>query len=186
MSFRRVTTPPYEMIREESYEYRHDHGKPQSRRTDCTGGGRAGPMAPPRREPSSTVSTLPEMAIERCRQCDADGWGVCRARGSCVIEDDFAGLVERMREADAIVFATPVYFSDLSESLRAILDRLPTHWPARGREAEHCREADRMHLPWPAGVAEARRCAPAASRASPATWVYIWWIRCSCAGRIWK
>ena len=67
---------------------------------------------------------LPEMAIERCRQCEADGWGVCRARGNCVIEDDFAGLVERMREADAIVFATPVYFSDLSESLRAFLDRL--------------------------------------------------------------
>ena len=70
------------------------------------------------------VVFLPAMAIERCRQCDEAGWGLCRREGRCVIEDDFAGLVERLRAADAAVFATPVYFSDLSESLRAFLDRL--------------------------------------------------------------
>ena len=32
--------------------------------------------------------------------------------------------MEQIRESDAAVFATPVYFSDLSESLRAFLDRL--------------------------------------------------------------
>lgn len=67
---------------------------------------------------------LPERAIERCRQCEANGWGACRAEGRCVIEDDFAGLVEDVRGSDAVVFATPVYFSDLSESMRAFLDRL--------------------------------------------------------------
>lgn len=67
---------------------------------------------------------LPRMTIERCRQCDERGWGLCRKEGRCTIEDDFAGLVGRICEADAAVFATPVYFSDLSESLRAFLDRL--------------------------------------------------------------
>ena len=67
---------------------------------------------------------LPEMDIQRCRQCNDDGWGACRAEGRCVIDDDFAGLVEKIRSADAVVFANPVYFSDLSESLRAFLDRL--------------------------------------------------------------
>jgi multimeric flavodoxin WrbA len=67
---------------------------------------------------------LPQMKIERCRQCDENGWGICRSEGSCVIEDDFAGIVASIRSADAAVFATPVYFSDLSESLRAFLDRL--------------------------------------------------------------
>ena len=67
---------------------------------------------------------LPEMKIERCRQCEDNGWGVCRSEGRCIIEDDFAGLVQRIRAADAAVFATPVYFGDLSESLRAFLDRL--------------------------------------------------------------
>jgi len=67
---------------------------------------------------------LPQMTIERCRQCEDDGWGTCRSEGRCTIDDDFASLVTEIREADAVVFATPVYFSDLSESLRAFLDRL--------------------------------------------------------------
>jgi multimeric flavodoxin WrbA len=67
---------------------------------------------------------LPELKIERCRQCNPNGWGLCRSDGRCVIEDDFGGVTERIRAADLAVFATPVYFSDLSESLRAYLDRL--------------------------------------------------------------
>jgi multimeric flavodoxin WrbA len=67
---------------------------------------------------------LPAMRIERCRQCDSLGRGDCFAKGSCVIEDDFAGLVDKIREADLVLFATPVYWGDLCESLRAFLDRL--------------------------------------------------------------
>lgn len=67
---------------------------------------------------------LPTLKVERCRQCDDNGWGLCRKEGRCVIEDDASDVIEKMRRADAIVFATPVYYSDLSESLRAITDRL--------------------------------------------------------------
>ena len=67
---------------------------------------------------------LPQMSIERCRQCEDNGWGICISKGECIIKDDLAILVEKIRRADAVVFATPVYFGDLSESLRAFLDRL--------------------------------------------------------------
>ena len=67
---------------------------------------------------------LPELTIERCRQCDNDGWGICLREGRCVIEDDAASIVDKIRSADVLVFATPVYFSDLSESLRAFMERL--------------------------------------------------------------
>lgn len=67
---------------------------------------------------------LPELAIERCRQCDEHGWGECASKGQCVIKDDLDGIVNKIRAAQAVVFATPVYFGDLSESLRAFLDRL--------------------------------------------------------------
>jgi len=67
---------------------------------------------------------LPPLQIERCRQCDDNGWGICRTKGECVIEDDFARIADMLRDARAVVFATPVYFSDLSESMRAFLDRL--------------------------------------------------------------
>lgn len=78
---------------------------------------------------------LTELQIERCRQCEKTGWGICREEGRCVIEDDFAMVVDKIREADAFVFATPVYFSDLSESMRAFLDRLRrTTMHAEGRK----------------------------------------------------
>ena len=67
---------------------------------------------------------LPEMKIRRCRQCDDRGWGICRTEGRCIIEDDFAALVDKIKAADIVVFASPVYFGDLSESIRTLLDRL--------------------------------------------------------------
>ncbi|MHB1484003.1 MAG: flavodoxin family protein [Saccharofermentanales bacterium] len=67
---------------------------------------------------------LPSMDIRLCRQCDNNGWGICISDGRCVIEDDFEMLVKIIRDADSVVFATPVYFSDLSESMKAFLDRL--------------------------------------------------------------
>ena len=67
---------------------------------------------------------LTHLNIERCRQCEQNGWGLCRSEGRCVIEDDFAGVVEKMKAAGGVVFANPVYFSDLSESLKSFLDRL--------------------------------------------------------------
>jgi multimeric flavodoxin WrbA len=67
---------------------------------------------------------LPHLEIERCRQCNEDGWGICREEGRCIIEDDFDSIVEKVEAADAVVFANPVYFGDLSDSMKAFLDRL--------------------------------------------------------------
>jgi len=66
---------------------------------------------------------LPELNLEHCRQCESDGWGVCRQEGRCIIEDDFSSLVDKIKSSDVVVFATPVYFADLSESMRVFLDR---------------------------------------------------------------
>lgn len=72
----------------------------------------------------SELVALPPMKIERCRQCENDGWGICRSEGRCVINDDLASVAAKVKAADAVVFATPVYWSDLSESLQAFLNRL--------------------------------------------------------------
>jgi NAD(P)H-dependent FMN reductase len=66
---------------------------------------------------------LPEKKLERCRQCNPDGWGICRTEHRCVIEDDFASIAEKIKAADVVVFANPVYYMDLSESMRGFLDR---------------------------------------------------------------
>lgn len=67
---------------------------------------------------------LPVMKFELCRQCEDTGWGICRSKGQCIIKDDFELVVDKLKKSDAVVFATPVYFSDLSESMKAFLDRL--------------------------------------------------------------
>jgi multimeric flavodoxin WrbA len=71
----------------------------------------------------SEVIFLTELNLERCRQCDPDGWGLCRKEGRCIIEDDLPALVKKVKAADVLVFANPVYFGDLSESMRCFLDR---------------------------------------------------------------
>jgi multimeric flavodoxin WrbA len=73
---------------------------------------------------ASELVFLPTMNLERCRQCDPDGWGICRREGRCIIDDDFATLVDKLKEADVAVFANPVYFRDLTENMRGFLDRV--------------------------------------------------------------
>lgn len=72
----------------------------------------------------TSTDFLPDYELERCRQCDDNGWGLCRQSGHCVIADDFEILFQNLRVADVVVFATPVYYGDLSESMRAFTDRL--------------------------------------------------------------
>ena len=67
---------------------------------------------------------LPELSLESCRQCEQDGWGRCHDEGSCVIDDDFEAVRKKIDEADILVFAVPVYYSDLSETMRVFTDRL--------------------------------------------------------------
>lgn len=68
---------------------------------------------------------LPELHIERCRQCNEDGWGLCAKEGRCIItEDDFYTVFEKIKEADAVIFATPVYLWEPSESFWALGTRM--------------------------------------------------------------
>jgi len=71
--------------------------------------------------------------IRTCRACEPRGWGRCREGQDCVIDDDdFQSLRAKVLGAAALVFATPVYFGDLSESAKTFLDRLRrAEWPRR-------------------------------------------------------
>lgn len=44
--------------------------------------------------------------------------------GQCVQKDDMAGLLERMRTADVLVCATPLYVCGMSAQLKAFFDRI--------------------------------------------------------------
>ncbi len=67
---------------------------------------------------------LSDLDLVRCQVC-ADGWGPCREERTCRFGDDgFSELMEQLGQADALVFASPVYWGEMSESLKCCLDRL--------------------------------------------------------------
>lgn len=79
---------------------------------------------------------LNQLQITACKAC-GEGWGhhyqpnELRAN-QCIHQDEFAALYDRMAEADGIVFSSPVYFHDLSETAKTFLDRLRRcEWPLK-------------------------------------------------------
>lgn len=61
--------------------------------------------------------------VEHCRAC-GNGWGTCNKTGKCLIGDDFESIYQELREADGIVFVSAVYWSDMTEQMKAFIDRL--------------------------------------------------------------
>lgn len=70
-----------------------------------------------------TKVCLNDLHIGRCCACN-NGWGTCRDRHVCQIEDDFQKLHAGMKEMDGFIMVTPVYWWDMSESTKAFIDRL--------------------------------------------------------------
>ena len=61
---------------------------------------------------------LGDFRLEFCRGCLA-----CQKTGRCTISDDGPALVEKMAKADVLVFATPIYYYEMSGQLKTLLDR---------------------------------------------------------------
>ena len=72
---------------------------------------------------------LHSMDIRPCTACDA-----CREDKAkdCVIDDDMRDLYPKLREADGLVIASPVYWFTVSAQTKAFMDR----WYALGNPQE--------------------------------------------------
>lgn len=64
-----------------------------------------------------------KLNMSHCKAC-GNGWGTCNKTGKCLINDDFADVYNRLNEADGIAFISAVYWSDLTECMKAFIDRL--------------------------------------------------------------
>ena len=69
----------------------------------------------------SEIINLQELKIAPCNACDA-----CRKNKtkSCIIEDDMIPLYSKVAQADAIVFASPTYWFNISAQTKLFIDRL--------------------------------------------------------------
>lgn len=60
-----------------------------------------------------------QLSISGCKACDG-----CWMNGRpCVQEDDFNRIAPLILDADVVVFASPLYYYDLSSQLKTLLDR---------------------------------------------------------------
>jgi multimeric flavodoxin WrbA len=61
---------------------------------------------------------LCDLKIEPCNACM-----VCEKEERCPIKDDMWPIYTRMKEADAIILASPVYFGSATPEMKAFMDR---------------------------------------------------------------
>lgn len=62
--------------------------------------------------------SLAGRTIHFCRGCL-----VCQKTQKCVIKDDGQEFADKMLRADVIVFATPIYYYEMSGQMKTLLDR---------------------------------------------------------------
>lgn len=62
--------------------------------------------------------SLVDKSIHFCVGCFA-----CTKTEKCFMDDDASAIVEKMRYADVIVFATPIYSNQMCGSMKTLLDR---------------------------------------------------------------
>ena len=48
----------------------------------------------------------------------------CMKTQRCVQKDDAAGIAEKVKQADVLVFATPIYYYEMSGQMKTLLDRM--------------------------------------------------------------
>ena len=62
---------------------------------------------------------LASLELGFCRGCD-----YCQTHdGVCVLKDDMAALLDKVQAADAIALATPVYYYNVSATMKTFIDR---------------------------------------------------------------
>ncbi len=66
---------------------------------------------------------ISELCLEPCRGC----YG-CLKKGVCIIKDDIHAIYRKIREADRIIIASPVYFGSLTAQLKIMIDRFQSQW----------------------------------------------------------
>lgn len=69
------------------------------------------------------VVRINDLKISKCEACK-NGWGSCQGKGICQLKDDFQGIHKQIKAADGFVLISPVYWWDMSESAKALFDRL--------------------------------------------------------------
>lgn len=48
----------------------------------------------------------------------------CQKTNKCILKDDVADIIAKVKDAEVIVYATPIYYYEMSGQMKTLLDRL--------------------------------------------------------------
>ena len=68
--------------------------------------------------------SLKNKSIAFCKGCFA-----CQKVGRCVINDDANAITEKILKADVVVWATPIYYYEMSGQMKTMIDRANSLFP---------------------------------------------------------
>ena len=54
----------------------------------------------------------------------------CQKTQACVLKDDAVWIAEKVKNADTLVFVTPIYYYEMSGQMKTLLDRLNPLYPS--------------------------------------------------------
>ena len=63
--------------------------------------------------------SLADKDIKFCKGCLA-----CQKLGKCVIKDDVNDIMQKVLNADAVCWATPIYYYEMSGQMKTLIDRM--------------------------------------------------------------
>ncbi|MFH1719815.1 MAG: flavodoxin family protein [Planctomycetota bacterium] len=69
---------------------------------------------------------LPDYRIGPCIECNA-----CYKTGECAVRDDYQELMEKILDADGLIFATPIFFMSVCAQAKSLIDRGQCLWARR-------------------------------------------------------
>ncbi len=69
---------------------------------------------------------LGDYKIAPCSAC-----GACYKTGECAIKDDFQKVLNKMLDADRLIFATPIYFMSVCAQAKILIDRCQCLWATK-------------------------------------------------------
>ncbi|MCQ9206697.1 MAG: flavodoxin family protein [Omnitrophica bacterium] len=66
---------------------------------------------------------LNKLKMRPCQECET-----VKDDGTCKIEDDFQALFGKIKKADALILASPIFFGSLSAQTKIMIDRFQCYW----------------------------------------------------------
>ena len=86
---------------------------------------------------------LRDLGFKPCLNC-----GGCSKTGRCVLKDEYSALNERIRAADRLILAAPIYFGSLAAQMKCLVDRGQPFWAEKFllRKEPPARELERRAL----------------------------------------